>query len=208
MAWVEELVVLVVEYGQTVGSGGGNDSEPPVDTTSGRGGRLASHAGFRSRAAQGWQFSQFPQNARFECALLFRRTGVAMILRGTGRFFVGALDRASRSPAMASALQQQLVAVIRVRHLSRRSENSYWIWIMAFICFHRGSEAWRHPCSMGDAESAALLSHLAVERKVGAATQNPALNAFVFPYKQVRQPDPPGPFAPCAFVPRGHSRLS
>jgi len=91
---------------------------------------------------------------------------------------------------MASALHQQFVSVIRRRHLSRRTEKAYWLWIMAYLRFHRGSEGWRHPRSMGAAEVEAFLSHLAVERKVAAATQNQALNAIVFLYKQVLEIDP------------------
>ena len=43
---------------------------------------------------------------------------------------------------------------------------------------------------MGAAEVEAFLSHLAVERKVAAATQNQAMNAIVFLYKQVLEIDP------------------
>jgi hypothetical protein len=39
---------------------------------------------------------------------------------------------------MASALHQQFVSVIRRRHLSRRTEKAYWLWIVAFLRFHRG----------------------------------------------------------------------
>ena len=61
---------------------------------------------------------------------------------------------------------------------------------MAFRRFHRGSDGWRHPRSMGAVEVDAFLSHLAVERKVAAATQNQALNAIVFLYKQALEIDP------------------
>jgi len=77
-------------------------------------------------------------------------------------------DRAVPSREMASTLHQQFVAVVRRRHLARRTEKAYWMWIMAFLRFHRGSDGWRHPRSMGAAEVEAFLSHLAVERKVAA----------------------------------------
>jgi hypothetical protein len=49
-------------------------------------------------------------------------------------------------------------------------EMAYRMWIMDFLRFHRGSDGWRHPRSMGAVEVEAFLSHLAVERKVAAAT--------------------------------------
>lgn len=111
-------------------------------------------------------------------------------LREVCHVFAGLPDRVVGSAAMASALHQQFVAVIRRRHLSRRTEKAYWLWIMAYLRFHRGSEGWRHPRTMGATEVEAFLSHLAVERKVAAATQNQALNAIVFLYKQVLEIDP------------------
>ena len=44
---------------------------------------------------------------------------------------------------------------------------------------------WRHPREMGTAEVRGFLTHLAVERNVAAATQNQALNALVFLYREV-----------------------
>ncbi|OGW62144.1 MAG: integrase, partial [Nitrospirae bacterium RIFCSPHIGHO2_01_FULL_66_17] len=54
-------------------------------------------------------------------------------------------------------------------------------WVRRFIFFHNK----RHPDDMGRQEVEAFLTHLAVEGKVAAATQNQALNAIVFLYKQV-----------------------
>ncbi len=54
-------------------------------------------------------------------------------------------------------------------------------WIRRFVRFHR----YRHPEIMGEAEIAAFLSHLAVERKVSGATQNQAFNAIIFLYRKV-----------------------
>lgn len=64
------------------------------------------------------------------------------------------------------------------------------MWIIAYLRFHRVGEGWRYPSSMGAAEVEAFLSHLAVERKVAAATQNQALNAIVFLDRQVLEIDP------------------
>ena len=71
--------------------------------------------------------------------------------------------------------------VIRKRHFSIRTEEAYLHWIKRFILFHGK----RHPVQLGEGEVAALLSHLAVERQVASATQNQALNALVFMYRNV-----------------------
>lgn len=47
--------------------------------------------------------------------------------------------------------------------------------------FHR----MRHPTQLGEAEVSTFLSHLAVERKVSASTQNQALSAILFLYRKV-----------------------
>jgi integron integrase len=72
---------------------------------------------------------------------------------------------------------------IRTRHYSLRTEEAYVHWIKRFIFFHGK----RHPLEMGEREIAQFLTALAVERHVSAATQNQALNALVFLYRQVLQ---------------------
>ncbi|MCL4510813.1 MAG: integron integrase [Bacteroidetes bacterium] len=72
-------------------------------------------------------------------------------------------------------------AAIRTRHYSRRTEEAYVSWIKRFIFFHGK----RHPAEMGEREINAFLTHLAVERKVSASTQNQALNGILFLYKNV-----------------------
>ncbi len=71
--------------------------------------------------------------------------------------------------------------VMRLRHYSIRTEDAYVQWIRRFIRFSGG----RHPREMGSEEIIAFLSHLAVEGKVAAATQNQALNAISFLYRRV-----------------------
>jgi integron integrase len=78
-------------------------------------------------------------------------------------------------------LIERFRAAIRQRHYSRRTEESYWYWIRFFI--HYSGK--RHPASMGAGEVTAFLSWLATERNVAAATQNQALSALLFLYKQV-----------------------
>ncbi|WP_425358450.1 phage integrase N-terminal SAM-like domain-containing protein [Thiorhodococcus drewsii] len=70
---------------------------------------------------------------------------------------------------------------IRFKHYSIRTEQAYLGWAKRFILFHGK----RHPREMGEAEIVAFLNHLAVERNVSASTQNQALNALVFLYKQI-----------------------
>jgi len=74
---------------------------------------------------------------------------------------------------------------IRRRNYSRRTEKSYVGWIRRFILFHRK----RHPAEMGKAEISRFLIHLAVNRKVSASTQNQALNALLFLYREVLDTD-------------------
>jgi site-specific recombinase XerD len=68
-----------------------------------------------------------------------------------------------------------------LKHYSIRTEQAYLDWIKRFILFHGK----RHPENLGSAEVEQFLTHLAVERKVAASTQNQALNAIVFLYTEV-----------------------
>jgi integron integrase len=77
--------------------------------------------------------------------------------------------------------------VLRVRHASPRTADSYVHWIRRFIVFHGR----RHPRELGADEITGFLNHLAVEGGVAASTQNQALNAIVFLYRRVLQVDPP-----------------
>ncbi|VAW49081.1 Integron integrase IntIPac [hydrothermal vent metagenome] len=76
---------------------------------------------------------------------------------------------------------------IRVKHYSIRTEEAYVGWIKRFIFFHNK----RHPKDMGKIEMEQFLTHLAVERNVAASTQNQALAALLFMYKEVLQIEPP-----------------
>jgi integron integrase len=69
---------------------------------------------------------------------------------------------------------------IRLRHYSRRTEDSYASWIRRFILFHRK----RHPADMGGAEVTAFLTSLATRERVSASTQK-ALSALLFLYRDV-----------------------
>ena len=78
-------------------------------------------------------------------------------------------------------LRDRFKAEIRRRGYSRRTEKSYWFWIRWFIL----QSGTRHPKDLGAKEVEGFLSWLATERNVAAATQNQALAALLFLYKQV-----------------------
>lgn len=71
--------------------------------------------------------------------------------------------------------------VLRTRHYSRRTETAYIGWIRRFILFHHK----RHPGEMAGPEVTAFLSHLATVVGTSASTQNQALAALLFLYKEV-----------------------
>jgi integron integrase len=77
--------------------------------------------------------------------------------------------------------------VIRARHLALRTEQAYLHWIRRYVAFHGR----RHPRDLGAPALEAFLTHLAVERKVSAATQNQALQALLFLYRIVLSIDLP-----------------
>jgi len=90
-------------------------------------------------------------------------------------------DKGSGSDKKEKRLVERLREAIRSRHYSRRTEKAYWYWIRYFVHFHGK----RHPAAMGATEVSAFLSWLATERNVAAATQNQALSALIFLYKEV-----------------------
>jgi integron integrase len=78
-------------------------------------------------------------------------------------------------------LLERVHEAIRCRHYSQRTEEAYVHWIRRFILF----SGKRHPELLGEAEVTAFLNHLAAERQVAAATQNQALSAILFLYREV-----------------------
>ncbi len=84
-------------------------------------------------------------------------------------------------------LLDQVRDQIRLKHYSIRTERVYCEWVKRYIRFHK----YRHPLEMGAAEVEAFLSDLAVRRDVSASTQNQALAALLFLYKQVLKQELP-----------------
>lgn len=82
---------------------------------------------------------------------------------------------------MAKKLLEQLADILRTKHYSYRTEETYVDWVRRYILFHDK----KHPNSMGATEIQAFLAHLATERNVAASTQNQALSAILFLYREV-----------------------
>jgi len=84
-------------------------------------------------------------------------------------------DRLTRreAPLPTNPLLDRVRNLIRLKHYSIRTEQSYLPWVRRYILFHHN----RDPKDMGGAEIEGFLSHLAVNEKVSASTQNQAFNA-------------------------------
>jgi len=92
-------------------------------------------------------------------------------------------QRAPKAPRLLDQVRE----AVRRRGYSYRTEQAYVEWTKRFIYFC-GKQ---HPSTLGAAEVTAFLNHLASDRNVAASTQNQALSALLFLYKQVlEQPLP------------------
>ena len=83
-------------------------------------------------------------------------------------------------------LLDQVRDVLRAKHYSLKTEKAYLHWITRFIIYHNK----QHPRDMGGSEISQFLTHLARDAHVAASTQNQALNAIVFLYKNVLHIEP------------------
>ncbi|WP_280818886.1 integron integrase [Thiorhodococcus minor] len=90
-------------------------------------------------------------------------------------------DGLARIRETHSALLDRVIKAIRVRGMAIRTEQTYLHWIARYIAFSED----RSPADLGPLEVGRFLEHLAVERRVSASTQNLALNALVFLYREV-----------------------
>jgi hypothetical protein len=82
-------------------------------------------------------------------------------------------------------LLDQVRDTIRRKHYSIRTEQSYIDWIKRFIYFHDK----QHPRDLNESHITAFLNFLAVQKKVASSTQNQALCALVFLYREVSKKD-------------------
>jgi site-specific recombinase XerD len=78
-------------------------------------------------------------------------------------------------------LLDRIRQLMRVRHYSLRTEEAYVGWIRRYILFHGK----RHPSELDEKDVSDFLSSLAINGRVAASTQNQALNALLFLYKEV-----------------------
>ncbi|MFO7866719.1 MAG: phage integrase N-terminal SAM-like domain-containing protein [Candidatus Aminicenantes bacterium] len=91
------------------------------------------------------------------------------------------MNRNPSNPPVKPRLPDLVRQRIHALHYSRKTEQTYIGWIKRYIFFHNK----RHPAEMGEKEINQFLSFLAINKKVSASTQNQALCAIVFLYRQV-----------------------
>ena len=85
------------------------------------------------------------------------------------------------APPRPPKLMDRMTTALRARHYSPRTETSYAHWVRRYILFHK----LRHPLELAEPEINSFLTHLAVDGKVSASTQNQALSALLFLYRHV-----------------------
>jgi integron integrase len=85
-------------------------------------------------------------------------------------------------PNPKARLKEQFHEVCRFKHLALRSEEAYWSWVVRLVRFFNGKI---HPKDLNSDQLAEFLTHLATVGQVAASTQNQALNALLFLYREV-----------------------
>ena len=83
----------------------------------------------------------------------------------------------SKSPKLLDQVRQK----IRYLHYSNKTEQAYIQWIRRYILFHGK----RHPRNMRGDEISGFLNYLVNKENISASTQNQALSALIFLYKQI-----------------------
>ena len=114
------------------------------------------------------------ENAKVKSLVEYRLQAAEQCIQPDTNSF---LPSAAPKPRLLDKVRQ----TIRTRHYSYRTEKAYIHWIKRFIFFHNK----HHPAEMGEAEIAKFLSSLATDSHVSASTQNQALNALLFLYREV-----------------------
>jgi integron integrase len=87
-------------------------------------------------------------------------------------------------PNPKARLKEQFHEVCRFKHLAARSEEAYWAWVVRLVKFF---DSKIHPKDLSGEQLKAFLTHLATVDQVAASTQNQALNAILFLYREVFQ---------------------
>jgi site-specific recombinase XerD len=91
------------------------------------------------------------------------------------------MSNPTRPPGLVQRYREELQA----RHYARRTVATYEQWLRRYMRFHD----LRHPRELGSAEVNAFLTHLAVDLHVSASTQNQALSALLFLYRELLESD-------------------
>ena len=111
----------------------------------------------------------------------------ATLPEGNQRRSVWAVHEKSPAEPPRPRLLDRVREALRARHMSHRTEESYVAWMRRYIFFHGK----RHPAEMGAPEVTRFLTSLAVDGRVAASTQNQALSAMLFLYREVLGVDLP-----------------
>jgi integron integrase len=90
-------------------------------------------------------------------------------------------SRQSLGPLGWDTIEDRVTRLMRLKHLSFRTEKSYLSWIVRFKSYVHEKEC----IALTEQDLKNFLSYLAVERKVAAATQKLAFNALLFLYRNV-----------------------
>lgn len=90
-------------------------------------------------------------------------------------------DSTSGEPRTVTEFLNTARDPLRKRHLSLKTERAYLRRMREFIEFHGR----KHPSKLTGDDISAYLTHLAVDRSVAASTQNVALNALAYLYRNV-----------------------
>lgn len=91
------------------------------------------------------------------------------------------IQTSTETPSQAPRLMDRVRESLRLHRYALSTERTYCHWIKRFIYFHNK----RHPADMGAPEVEAFLTHLAATENVAASTQNQAMHAVLYLYKNV-----------------------
>jgi integron integrase len=179
--------------------------DPPIDMESNQGARFRRYlveqrgvsasdaaayadraSGFLAGVPAGTGLPQPVDVARFVQGVERREgPGAARVVHRAIRLYGCFLEREQSEVSQAVAawdeVAMEMRRVLRLRHLSYRTEETYLAWLRRFRAF----VAERPPSGLVAADLERFLSHLAVEKKVAASTQNQALNALLYLYRHV-----------------------
>ena len=87
-------------------------------------------------------------------------------------------------------LKDDLFARVRTKGYSRKTAETYWVWIESYLRWARNASGqWRKPSEMNEREVTNWLTWLATQKNLSPTSQNVALQAVVFLYRELLQRD-------------------